>query len=214
MGRVFRLLVLADLGGGSKRTPPSPPPPWALVLAKNTKKNLRSYPWQSTFIKERTERTPPRRGGTSQERRWHQRWWGTGFIKAGLLHIHLWQFWLTVASCITADSIAPAFSIIQSVRFRCMCVKHIYEPLIGFPLPKVTWGHSCASRAHVPEVETPLWLVCIHCMPKAHAPELEQSGYFVTYLWALLGRSGVYLEISLTLFRLGHSSVAHAQLPP
>ena len=175
-----------------------------------------------------------------------------------------WQFWLTVASCITADSFAHAFFIIQSVKIRCMYVfmnawrrqwqptpvllpgksygrrslvgyspwgreesdtteqlhfhfslslftflhwrrkwqptpvylpgesqgQELGGPLsmgshrvghdwrdlggIGSPLPKSTWGHSCASRAHVPELEKPLWLVCIHCVPKADAPELGQ----------------------------------------
>ena len=46
---------------------------------------------------------------------------------------------------------------------------------MGSQLPKVTWGHCCASRAPVPELDKSLWLVCIHCVPRAQAAELERS---------------------------------------
>ena len=39
------------------------------------------------------------------------------------------------------------------------------------------------SRAHVTKLEKPLWLVCIHCMPREQVQELEVSvAIFVAYL--------------------------------
>ena len=40
------------------------------VTGKDTKKNLRSYPWQNKFTEEGTEAIPQGRDGPSQERSW------------------------------------------------------------------------------------------------------------------------------------------------
>ena len=124
MGRVFCSLVLADLGRIKKDPALHPRGPWALgrmqrkiwglthgkahLLRKEQKEHLQEEVGQA-------KRGAGTRGdevlGLSRQDLYI-------FISAG----GDWQFWLTVASCITADSIAPAFSIIQSVKFRCMCV--------------------------------------------------------------------------------------------
>ena len=38
--------------------------------------------------------------------------------------------------------------------------------------------NSWASRAHVLELEKPLGLVCIHCVPRAHMQKLKRSLFF------------------------------------
>ena len=88
-----------------------------------------------------------------------------------------------------------------------------YKPLIGSPLPGVTWGHSRTSRAYVLELEKSLCLVCIHCAPRAHVPELEKS------LWLFCSMSvsspGLHWGISGLGFRdqllsISASPVSHA----
>lgn len=37
------------------------------------------------------------------------------------------------------------------------------------------WRTQQRSRAHVQMLVKPLWLDCIHCVPRAPVPELEQS---------------------------------------
>ena len=46
---------------------------------------------------------------------------------------------------------------------------------MGSQLPKVTWGHSCASKVYVLKLGKSLWLVCIHCAPKVNVLELLKS---------------------------------------
>ena len=122
-----------------------------------------------------------------------------------------WEFWLAVASYITG-SIVHVFPIIQSVIIRCLYVLNIYEPFKGSWLPKVTSGQSCASRGHVPELEKPLWLICIHCVPRVHLPGVGKVSVviFVAYLWALLGVSGVEFRDQLASFSARPPLVAHA----
>ena len=55
-------------------------------------------------------------------------------------------------------------------------------------------------------LENPLWLFCIHCVPRLHVQELEKSRWlFLQYIlelsWVFLGWG---LEISLHPLRLGH----------
>ena len=55
------------------------------------------------------------------------------------------------------------------------------------------------------ELEKPLWSVGIHCVPRAHAQELEKSLWlFCSYLRVILGLIGVCLgrglEIRCILF--------------
>ena len=117
-------------------------------------------------------------------------WWDTGVFKTRVLHIHLGGRGLTVF----IDS-----SKLHNTRLYCTCLFQnsvCYNQMyICIECLWTLWGHSCASRAHVWELEKPLWLVCIHCVPRAHALELETwkslCGYFVAYLWAFpwpLGR--------------------------
>ena len=63
----------------------------------------------------------------------------------------------------------------SSVIIKCMYVQSTFEPLMGSQLPKVTWGHSCASRAQVPELEKSLWLFCIISM-SSPGPHQSESG--------------------------------------
>ena len=141
-------------------------------------------------------------------------------FKIGLLHIHLCgrglTVWWTVASYITTGSIVHVFPIIQSVIIRCMYAYNTYELLTDSWLSKVTWVHNCASRGHVPELEKPLWLVCIYSVPRTHEQELKTS------LWLFLCDIcelfcvclGWALEITLYLFWLGHSSLLMPNFPP
>ena len=134
-------------------------------------------------------------------------------FKIWLSHIHLGGCGLTVlidrvASYLTTGSIEHVFPRIPSVIIRCMCVLNVYDCLMGSQLPKVTWGHSWASRIHILELEKPLWLVCIQCVPRMHVQELEKSLWlFCRYLWVLLGPVGPWLgwglEFSLHHFLLG-----------
>ena len=58
----------------------------------------------------------------------------------------------------------------------------------------------------MPELDKPLWLVCIHYVPSKHMQELEKSLWL--FLWHICELSWVYLgwrlEISLYPFPLGH----------
>ena len=56
---------------------------------------------------------------------------------------------------------------------------------------KLTWGHSLA-------LEKPLWLVCVLCAYSACLRVGKISGYFVEYLWAPLGVSGMGFRDKLT----------------
>ena len=60
-----------------------------------------------------------------------------------------WQFWLTVASCITADSFAHAFFIIQSVKIRCMYVFMNAWRRQWQPTPVLLPGKSYGRRSLV-----------------------------------------------------------------
>ena len=76
-----------------------------------------------------------------------------------------WQFWLTVASCITADSFAHAFFIIQSVKIRCMYVFMNAWRRQWQPTPVLLPGKSYGRRSLVgyspwgrEESDTTYWL--------------------------------------------------------
>ena len=90
---------------------------------------------------------------------------------------------MAVASYITG-SIVHVFPIIQSVIIRCLYVLNIYEPFKGSWLPKVTSGQSCASRGHVPELEKPLWLICIYCVLEGAGAGVRKVSVviFIAYL--------------------------------
>ena len=96
------------------------PTSWALVLGKDTEKNLRSYPWQNRFIEgrtKRTERAPQRRGRPSQERHWHRddEVGGKGVLNTGLLHIH-------IGGCELTDLIDSCK--LHNNRLQCACLSH------------------------------------------------------------------------------------------
>lgn len=61
---VYIMDLLVDLGKVEED-----PSLWTLILGKDAKKNLRSYPCKTSFTE---ERKPQERGGPSQERFW--RW--------------------------------------------------------------------------------------------------------------------------------------------
>ena len=64
------------------------------------------------------------------------------------------------------------------------------------------------------KVEKFLWLICIHCVPRAHVLELEKSlALFVAYVWALLGMFGVEFRDQLVSFSARPPLVAPAYLP-
>ena len=66
------------------------------------------------------------------------------------------------------------------------------------------------------ELEMPLWLVCTHCVGTELVLELEKCGYFVAYLWAILGQhwgmSGVGFRDQVSSFSARPPFVAHAKL--
>ena len=150
----FLIKLLADRE--HQRTLPCGP--WFLVRRQRRIWDLTSG--KNKFTVARTER-PAQKDGPSQERHqcWHDR--GQGFFKTGLLCIYLSGCELTVLidSCKLHNNrlFAHIFPIIESVIIRCMYIWNIYEHLIDAQLSKVTWGHSCASRMHVPELKS-LWL--------------------------------------------------------
>ena len=72
------------------------------------------------------------------------------------------------------------------------------------------------SRLHGTQLnlEKFLWLICIHCVPRAHVQELEKSlALFVAYLWALMGMFGVEFSDQLISFSARPLLVAPAYLP-
>ena len=82
---------------------------------------------------------------------------------------------------------------------------------VGSWLPKFAWGHSWTSREHVLQLEKLLWLVCIHCVPRAHVQELKKSlVIFVAFLWALLGVFGKGFRDQLGSFSVRPPLLAHA----
>ena len=73
-------------------------------------------------------------------------------------------------------------ALFSKASYSSVCYNQIYactvfEPIMDSGLPEVTWGHSCTSGAQRPELEKPLWLVCIHCVPRAYTAMLEM------FLW-------------------------------
>ena len=63
--------------------------------------------------------------------------------------------------------------IIQSVIIRCLYILYIYniyESLVGSSLPKFY-------------LEKTMWLVCIHCVLRAHVQELKKSLVTVCLLY-------------------------------
>ena len=87
---------------------------------------------------------------------------------------------------------------------------------MGSQLPKVTWGHSCASKVYVIKLGKSLWLVCIHCAPKVNVLELLKSLWlFCSISMSSLGHIGVCLgwrlEIKLNYFWLGCPSISSVQ---
>ena len=62
---------------------------WALVLDKDTKKNLMSYPWQKQVFWRKNRKNISRKKWTKPGEALTLEWWGVGFFKTGLLHIHL-----------------------------------------------------------------------------------------------------------------------------
>ena len=76
-------------------------------------------------------------------------------------------------------------------------------------LPKVTWGYSCAGKAHVLQLEKPLWLIYTHYVVSAHSPELEKSLWlFCNISVSSSGRhwcfSWMEFRDQLESFQLGH----------
>ena len=143
-------------------------------------------------------------------------WWGTGVFKARLLDIHLGGRGLTVVigSC-----------KLHNNRLYCTCLSQnsvcYNQTYIRIEYLWTLWGHSCASRAHVWELEKPLRLVCIHCVPSAHALALET---WESLLWLFCsisvsfpgphwGLSEVGFRDQLDSFSAKLPLVAHAWLP-
>ena len=102
-------------------------------------------------------------------------------FKRGLLLIHLGGHRLIVLidnyKWQNNRLYSAGLPIIQPVIIRYMHDK-MCEPIMDSRLPEVTWGHSCTSRAHVPGLEKPLWLVCIHCVSRAYTSMLEKFLWF------------------------------------
>ena len=76
---------------------------WALVLGKDTKKNLLSYPWQKQVFWRKNRKNISRKKWTKPGEALTLEWWGVGFFKTGLLHIHLGELddcELTVFVCL------------------------------------------------------------------------------------------------------------------
>ena len=137
-----------------------------------------------------------------------------GTCKIGLLHIHLGGcgLRLLIDSC-----------ELHNTRHCCACLSHnlvcynqiyvtnIYELLMGSWLPKVTWGHCWELREYVLELEN-LWLVCIHCVPRALATGVEKVSLviFIAYLWTLQGVSTVGFRDQLVFFLSRPPLLAHA----
>ena len=59
-----------------------------------------------------------------------------------------------------------------------------------------------------------LWLVCIHCAPRVHAPELGKSLWlFVAYLWAHLGHTRGLFRDQFSSVQFSHSVVSDSLRP-
>ena len=148
---------------------------------------------KTSLLKKRTERILQGKGGPSQERHWH--WYNEvgGFFKTELLHIHLDRRGLTVLidSCkLHNNKLYCACLSHNSICYNQMyvCIEYLWT-LNRLPLPKVTWGHSCASRVHALELKKALWLFC--------SVSVSSPGQH-------RGILGWGLEISLNHFWLGH----------
>ena len=80
-----------------------------------------------------------------------------------------WEFWLTVARYPTTGSIVHVFPIIQSIIIRCMyvCIEYLWTlngllATLGYLRTQLCLKDACPWVGEAP------WLVCIHCMPRAH----------------------------------------------
>ena len=96
-----------------------------------------------------------------------------GTFKRGIIHIHLSGPGLRVLidSCKLHNNRLyytgfPHNSVCYNQM--CTCIEYLWTLNGLLATPKATWGHNCASGENTEEFEKPLWLVCIHSVPRAH----------------------------------------------